>query len=164
MVYTAFAPSFTTPQTVDVASVATHYQRLSTDDKLAFLWFAYTEIGRSITPAAPGAARLQLTEGLLNQVKAMTLDEQMTFMRYLVNKVRTPLTRAYGAFTANTKLGFWYQLAELMDAGLVIPVPANYPMSRDARQVLTELQSLDFSQQITVLRKAATEMGVDPLA
>ena len=35
------------------------FEKLGVDDKLALLWYAYTEMGRSITPAAVGAARLQ---------------------------------------------------------------------------------------------------------
>ncbi|MFB2980785.1 orange carotenoid protein N-terminal domain-containing protein [Microseira sp. BLCC-F43] len=30
------------------------FKRLSVDDQLAALWYIYTEMGRSITPAAPG--------------------------------------------------------------------------------------------------------------
>jgi len=41
------------------------FNSLSVDDQLALLWYAYTEMGRSITPAAPGAARLQLAEVVL---------------------------------------------------------------------------------------------------
>ena len=81
MVYTA--PNFNT-QALDVNSVTEQFQSLSTDDKLGLLWVAYTEIGRSITPAAPGAARLQFAEGLLNQFKNMSQDEQLQAMRDLV--------------------------------------------------------------------------------
>ena len=56
-------------------------KRLSTDDQLALLWYAYTEMGRSITPAAPGAARLQLAEGLLNSLKQMSHAQQLEAMR-----------------------------------------------------------------------------------
>lgn len=97
------------------------------DDKLGLLWFIYTETGRSITAAAPGTARLQLAEGLLNQVKALSFDDQLQFMRDLVANVDTPLTRAYGVFSPNTKLAFWYQLAELMKQGFVVPVPPVIP-------------------------------------
>jgi hypothetical protein len=37
-------------------------------------------------------------------------------------------------------------------------------MSRDADIVLQNIQSLDFGQQITVLRNAVADMGIDPLA
>jgi Orange carotenoid protein, N-terminal len=151
-------------QIVDVPSTTASFQRLSVDDKLALLWFAYTQIGRSITPAAPGAARLQFAEGLLNQFKQMSHDEQYEAMRDLVRKVSTPITRSYGVLSVNTKLAFWYQLAELMKEGVVIPVPANYQMSRAASETLAAIEKLDFSQQITVLRNAVADMGVDPLA
>jgi hypothetical protein len=161
MVYTA--PNFNI-QAVDVTSVTAQFQSLSTDDKLGLLWVAYTEIGRSITPAAPGAARLQFAEGIINEIKNMSQDEQLQLMRDLTNKISTPITRAYGVLTNNTKLAFWYQLAELMEAGVVIPVPPYYQLSQEANATLVALQSLDFNQQITVLRNAVCDMGVDPLA
>ncbi len=161
MVYTA--PNFNT-QALDVDSVTKQFQSLNTDDKLGLLWVAYTEIGRSITPAAPGAARLQFAEGLLNQFKNMSQDEQLQAMRDLANKVSTPVTRAYGVFTNNTKLAFWYQLSELMEAGVVVPVPPSYQLSERANNALFAIQRLDFNQQITVLRNAVCDMGIDPLA
>ncbi|MGK7914870.1 MAG: orange carotenoid protein N-terminal domain-containing protein, partial [Prochloraceae cyanobacterium] len=64
---------FSNPQLADaVPATIALFKRLSVDDQLGLLWFAYTEIGRSITPAAPGAARLQFAEGLLNQIKQMS--------------------------------------------------------------------------------------------
>ncbi len=32
------------------------FTALSTDQQLALLWFIYKEVGKSITPAAPGAS------------------------------------------------------------------------------------------------------------
>ncbi len=161
MVYTA--PNFNL-QAIDVTSVTKQFQSLSTDDKLGLLWVAYTEIGHSITPAAPGAARLQFAEGLINQIKQMSQDEQLQAMRDIANKVSTPITRSYGVLTNNTKLAFWYQLAELMRIGYVIPVPSYYQLSQQASQTLVAIQSLSFNEQITVLRNAVCDMGVDPLA
>jgi hypothetical protein len=165
MVYTASTSNLSiNPLINGVATVTQQIKTLSVDDQLGLLWVIYTEIGRSITPAAPGAARLQFAEGLLNQVKAMTPEQQLTFMRNLVNQVSTPQTRAYGVLTNNTKLAFWYQLAELMEKGEVIPVPVGYTLSQSANLALMALQKLDFNQQITVLRNAVVDMGVDPLA
>ncbi|WP_353930775.1 orange carotenoid protein N-terminal domain-containing protein [Okeanomitos corallinicola TIOX110] len=152
-------------QTVDaVASTTAVFKALSIDDQLAVLWYAYTEMGKSITPAATGAARLQLAEGLLNQIKQMSHAEQLEAMRDLAAQKNTQVSRAYGILSANTKLAFWYELAVLMAKGFVVPVPAGYQISRDGAQVLATLQELDFGQQITVFRKVVTEMGVDPLA
>lgn len=149
---------------IAVTPVTEQIKRLSVDDQLALLWYTYTEMGRSITPAAPGVARLHLAEGLLNQVKQMTYSEQLEFMRDLVRKTGTPATRAYGVLSANTKLAFWYQLAEWMKEGVVVPVPADYRTSKEVTRALEALKMLDMGQQITVLRNVVINMGVDPLA
>ena len=140
------------------------FNDLSTDEKLGVLWFIYEEMGRGVTPAATGAARLQFAEGLLEQVKALSPNEQLAFMRDLINQARTPMTRAYGVLTNNTKLAFWYQLAELMKSGEVIEVPAAYKLSRSASAVYSRIVALEFGQQITILRQAVISMGYDPFA
>lgn len=148
-----------------VPAVLGLFNRLSTDEKLGVLWFIYDEMGRgAVTPAATGAARLQFAEGLLEQVKALGPNEQLTFMRNLVNQTKTPMTRAYGVLTNNTKLAFWYQLAELMKSGDVIGVPTAYKLSRSASEVYSRIIALEFGQQITLLRQAVISMGYDPFA
>ena len=138
------------------------FEQLSVDDQLALLWYAYTEMGRSITPAAVGAARLQFAEGLLNQIKQMPEAEQMQVMRDLANRADTPISRSYGYFSVNTKLAFWYELAELMKQGTVAPVPTGYEMSRGVATVLEAIKKIDPGQQITVLRNTVLDMGFEP--
>lgn len=138
------------------------FNQLSVDDQLAFLWDAYTELGRSITPAAPGAANLQLMEGLLSQIKQMSPEQQTQVMKDLANRADTPISRSYGAFGVNAKLGFWYQLGEWMKQGLVAPMPPGYQMSSDVKAVLEAVQKLDGGQQITVLRNTVVDMGFEP--
>lgn len=165
MTYTTSSISGTTIPAVGVVpSAIAAFKRLTTDDQLGLLWTLYQNMGRAITPAAPGAARLQFAEGLLEQVKAMPHQDQLQFMRDLVNRKNTPETRAYGLLTNNTKLAFWYQLAVLMDEGTVIPVPSYYKMSTGANEVFGQISKLEFGQQITVMRQAVVDMGVDPLA
>ncbi len=137
------------------------FEQLSVDDKLALLWYAYTEMGRSITPAAVGVARLQFAEGLLNQIKQMSTEDQFQVMRELANRADTPISRSYGFFSVNTKLAFWYELGELMKQGIVAPVPAGYQMSRGVSIVLEAIKQLDPGQQITVLRNAVVDMGFE---
>lgn len=161
---TRFSGAFNYKTTDAIPATIAVFKALSIDDQLAVLWYAYTEMGRSITPAATGAARLQLAEGLLNQIKQMSHPEQLEVMRDLAAQRNTPISRAYGILSVNTKLAFWYELSELMVKGFVIPVPAGYQLSRDGSQVLETLKQLDFGQQITVLRKVVADMGVDPLA
>lgn len=147
-----------------VETTLQQFQQLSTDEQLAALWFIYLETGKSITPAAPGAARLQFAQGLLDQVKAMNHQDQLQFMRNLVEKVNTPETRAYGVLGTNTKLAFWYRLAQWMEDGTVIPMPSGYQLSQAGKQVIGKIQNLDFNQQITILRRCVVDMGIDAFA
>ncbi len=156
--------SFSNTATDAVATTTNLIKTLGTDDQLALLWYVYTEMGFSITPAAPGVARMQLAEGLLNQIKAMEPAAQLEAMRDLAENKNTPVSRAYGLFSVNTKLGFWFELSELMAKNLVISMPAGYQMTRDVAYTLDAIKNLDFGQQITVLRNAVVNMGVDPLA
>jgi hypothetical protein len=140
------------------------FDQLSVDDQLAFLWYAYTEMGKTITPAAPGAARLQFAEGLLNQIKQMPAAEQMQTMREIASRADTSSSRTYSTFSVNTKLAFWYELGELMKKGFVTPVPTGYQMSPGVKVVLEATQKLDPGQQITVLRNTVVDMGFEPSA
>ncbi|NJL00123.1 MAG: Orange carotenoid protein [Spirulinaceae cyanobacterium SM2_1_0] len=164
MTFTTTNPSNAALSTGSVATVTEQIKRLGADDQLALLWFAYTQMGRTITPAAPGAARLQFAQGLLEQFKAMSHDEQMKAMRDLVNQINSPISRSYGVLSVNTKLAFWYRLSEMMTAGTVVPVPASYRMNEATLRAFDAIQRLEFGQQITVLRSAVVKMGVDPLA
>ncbi|MEM6451433.1 MAG: orange carotenoid protein N-terminal domain-containing protein [Cyanobacteria bacterium P01_D01_bin.105] len=148
-----------------VPSALADFSQLSTDEKLGLLWCIYEQMGKgSVTPAATGAARLQFAEGLLGQVKALSANEQLSFMQGLVEKRNTALSRAYGLLTNNTKLAFWYQLAELMRSGEVITVPERYVLPYKARNLYERILSLQFGEQISVLRQAVVAMGYDPFS
>ena len=146
-----------------VSQAIAAFKGLTVDEQLGLLWVLYDNMGRSITPAAPGAARLQFAEGLLADVEAMPQQEQLQFMRDLAAKKNTPLTRSYGVLSNNTKLAFWYQLAEAMRMGKVIPMPAFFKPSPAALEVFGSISRLEFNQQITVLRQSVIDMGIDPI-
>ncbi|NDJ24903.1 Red carotenoid-binding protein [Nostoc sp. B(2019)] len=154
---------FSNTQVADAVPATTAmFAKLNIDDKLAFLWYAYTELGRTITPAAPGKANLQLMEGIFNQIKQMSHEEQTQLMRDLATNADTPISRSYAYFGVNAKLGFWWQLGEWMKQGIVAPMPFGYQMSAEVKAVLEAVQKIDQSQQITVLRNTVVDMGFDP--
>jgi hypothetical protein len=138
------------------------YSKLSVEDQLALLWFAYTEMGVSITLAAPGVASMVLAEPMLEEIKKMSREAQSQAMFDLASNANTSLSRSYSAFRANTKLGFWYELGQLMKQGLVAPIPPGYKLSADGAKVLEMIKNLDAGQQITVLRNTVVNMGYDP--
>lgn len=142
------------------------FTALSTDQKLALLWFIYKEVGKSITPAAPGASTVSpaIAEGLFKQVLVMPNEEQLQVQRDLVDRKNCLISREYGALSETTKLLFWYLLAQGMDHSEIIPMPDNYTLEPQAADCLQHLQQLSHSEQITVLRNFVADMGVDPNA
>ncbi len=144
-----------------VPALTARFNQLSAEDQLAWIWFAYLEMGKTITVAAPGAANMQFAEPTLNQIKAMDFQQQSQVMCDLANRSDTPICRTYATWTPNIKLGFWYRLGEWMEQGIVAPIPEGYKLSANASAVLAALQALDPGQQITVLRNTVVDMGFD---
>lgn len=142
-----------------VPATVARFNQLSAEDQLALIWFAYLEMGKTITVAAPGAANMQFAEATLNQIREMSFQEQSQVMCDLANRADTPICRTYANWSVNIKLGFWYRLGEWMDEGIVAPIPEGYKLSANASAVLQAIQNLDPGQQITVLRNAVADMG-----
>ena len=144
-----------------VPALTARFNQLSAEDQLAWTWFAFLEMGKTITVAAPGAASMQFAEGVLNEVKQMSFEEQTQVMCDLANNADTPICRIYATWSPNIKLGFWDQLGKWMEQGIVAPIPAGYRLSANANAVLEALKGLDQGQQITVLRNSVVNMGFD---
>ena len=144
-----------------VPATIARFSQLSAEDQLALIWFAYLEMGKTITIAAPGAASMVLAESTLNEIKKMTPQQQSQAMCDLANRADTPICRTYATWTPNIKLGFWYQLGKDMEEGLVAPIPAGYRLSANANAVLDAIKKLESGQQITVLRNAVVDMGYE---
>ncbi|MBW4622025.1 MAG: Orange carotenoid protein [Cyanosarcina radialis HA8281-LM2] len=140
------------------------FQSLDADQQLALFYFVYKEMGNSITPAAPQASTVspEIAEGLFNQVKEISHEEQLQLQRDLIAKKNTLISREYGALSDTTKLLFWYRLAQGMDDGTIIPMPPDYQLSQQAQTLLGQIQGLEFEQQITFFRDIVSPMGVDP--
>jgi Orange carotenoid protein, N-terminal len=139
------------------------FQALEVDQQLALFWFVYTEMGGSITPAAPGASTASepIAQGLFDQVKAMSRDEQLQVQRDLIARKDGTISREYGALSDTTKLLFWYLLAVGMEQETIIPMPPNYQLSEAAQNILDQLKQAEFEQQMTIFRDIVSPMGVD---
>ncbi|MDJ0601849.1 MAG: orange carotenoid protein N-terminal domain-containing protein [Crocosphaera sp.] len=146
----------------DLNKAAEIFNGFTVDNKLALLWFIYEKMGTSITPAAPNAAEPAIAGGLFEQVGNKSQEQQLQIMRDIVSGADTEYSRQYGGFSANSKLAFWYFLAKGMVEGLIIPMPDKYDLGKEETEWLGTLESLDFNEQITVLREIADSMGVDP--
>ncbi|MDF5730137.1 MAG: orange carotenoid-binding protein [Rhizonema sp. PD38] len=144
-----------------VPALTARFNQLSTEDQLAWTWFAFLEMGKTVTVAAPGAASMQFAEAVLNEIKRMPFPEQTQVMSDLANHADTTICRTYATWSPNIKLGFWNQLGEWMEQGIVAPIPSGYKLSANANAVLETLKGLDQGQQITVLRNSVVDMGFD---
>lgn len=133
--------------------------QLSAEDQLALLWFAYTEMGITITPAAMDVVNMVFADNILTQIKQMPALEQTQVMCDLVNRADTPICHTYAAFGTNVKLGFWYQLSEWMQQGIVAPIPEGYELSPQASEALEALRRIEGGQQLTVLQDLVVNMG-----
>jgi hypothetical protein len=145
-----------------VPAITARFRLLSAEDQLALIWYAYLEMGTTITIAAPGAARMQFAEPVLAQIKGMDFAGQSQVMCDLANSTDTPIGRTYATWSVNIKLGFWYQLGQWMAAGLVAPIPEGYQLSANAAAVLNSVKGVEQGQQITLLRNFVVDMGYDP--
>ena len=137
------------------------FKGLDVDTQLALLWFVYTKIGSSVTPAAPGAAGSEIAQGLFNQVKELSHEEQLQVQRDIASNADTLISREYGSLSPETKLAFWYFLAQGMEKGTIIPVPPDYELPQEGKDLLGRIESMDFQQQIDFLRGAVLPMGAE---
>lgn len=139
------------------------FKQLGVDDQLAFLWYVYEEMGDRVTPAAPGSASPEIAGGLFEQVKQQSHSEQLETMRQIARKDQSSqISREYGSLGPDTKLAFWYFLAQGMDQGTIIPMPDDYEFSNQGQELLAALETMDFESQITILRNAVLPMGAEP--
>lgn len=134
---------------------------LNVDDQLALLWFVYTKLGSSITPAAPGASGSEIAQGLFNQVKELPHEQQLQVQRDIASNADTQISREYGSLSPETKLAFWYYLAQGMENGTIIPMPPNYELPQQGKDLLAQIESMEFNEQIDFLRGAVLPMGAE---
>jgi len=76
-----------------VPATIARFNQLNTEDQLALIWFAYLEMGKTITVAAPGAASAPIPKGyelsanasaVLDGIKKLESGQQITVLRNCV--------------------------------------------------------------------------------
>jgi hypothetical protein len=105
---------------------------------------------------------MALAKPTLDEIVAMSFDEQTKVMCDLASKINAPISTRYAFWSINVKLGFWYELGELMRGGKVAPIPPGYKLSANASSVLDAVKKVEQGQQISLLRNFVSDMGFDP--
>ncbi|NMG06170.1 orange carotenoid protein N-terminal domain-containing protein [Brasilonema sp. UFV-L1] len=136
------------------AQYAELFRNLSIDNQLALLWYLYIKMGGSTRPGDPEGTAPDTSEGLFNKVKGKSHEEQLQIMRDLLTPSSTDIRREYDSLSNNTKLAFWYRLAQGMENSTIVQVPSDYQLSAQAKELLSMLEPIDFELQYAFLRDA----------
>ncbi|MEH2418150.1 orange carotenoid protein N-terminal domain-containing protein [Nostoc sp.] len=142
------------------------FNDLDTDAKLAWFYLVYEKMGDSITPAAPATAEPELAPLLLKDYFELSDEQQLDIMRDIVNRKDTEYSRAYGAIKENNQLLVWYAWAVAM-GDTVVDLPASYEATKPINDLISEIEGLEFEEQMSVFRTIAGEVGytdVKPIA
>ncbi|MBR8837605.1 MAG: orange carotenoid protein [Stigonema ocellatum SAG 48.90 = DSM 106950] len=142
----------------ETQKVVEGFNALNTDAKLAWLYFVYKKMGDSITPAAPTAAEPELAPLLLGDYYGLSDEQQLAIMREIVNGEATEYSRAYGAIKENNQLLVWYAWAVAM-GDQVVGMPDSYKATDAINNLLSQIEGLDFEEQMSVLRTVVGNMG-----
>lgn len=134
------------------------YSSLGTDDKLALLYYVYEKMGGSITPAAPEAADPNLAEPIIEGIYGQSEEQQLQIMREIAEGTDTPASQAYGGLTPNNQLLVWYIWAQEMGRR-VVDMPPGFEAAEAVSTLLKKIENLEFQEQISLLRQAASSMG-----
>lgn len=147
--------------TANVLPIVAWFQRLCPSDQMGVFWHIYTDLSYLVMPIAPSSSRSQQVKGLLRHIQAMAHAEQLQAIQTLFTKTNSSIASAYGALSPSTKLAFWYWLAELIAAEVVVSLPSSADCSQAAQDLLAAIEQLSISQQVAVLRAIASSLGID---
>ncbi|WP_017314244.1 orange carotenoid protein N-terminal domain-containing protein [Mastigocladopsis repens] len=142
----------------ETQNVVEAFNRLDTDAKLAWFYFVYEKMGESITPAAPSAAEPELAPILLSDYYKLSHEQQLAIMRQIVNREDSEYSRAYGAIKENNQLFVWYAWAQNM-GDKVVDIPENYKATDAVNNLLSQIEGMDFEEQMSVFRTIVGDMG-----
>ncbi|MGL5927127.1 orange carotenoid protein N-terminal domain-containing protein [Chroococcidiopsis sp.] len=154
----SFNPDRSQALSAETQNLIKAFNALDTDAKLAWFYLVYKKMGDSITPAAPTAAEPELAPRLLGDYYELSDDEQLAIMRQIVNREDTEYSRAYGALKENNQLMVWYAWAQGM-GDTVVGMPSNYQASEPINNLLSQIEGLDFEDQISIFRTISSNMG-----
>ena len=104
---------------------------LSSDDRLAVLWFIYKDIVKDKVSPEPEreGENLGQTDSLVDKIKGMSKDEQLQIQKDILEGSDREEFNTYKSYSSNQRLFFWYQLAAEMEQGSVVEFPSDYQLS-----------------------------------
>lgn len=148
-----FATDDITKQALD------RFQKFDGDTQLALLWYGYLDIKDQLSPGTQPTVE-DAARAVFDQIRNLSPEEQLQAQRDIVNRVDSQYSRAYTALSSSGKLYLWLLLAQGIEEGSIIEVPASYELPQETNEFVESIKGLDFEQRLNFSRSAVMEMGV----
>jgi Orange carotenoid protein, N-terminal len=134
------------------------FNSFDVDTQLAILWFGYLDLKEKLNPGNSTSAQ-DSAEALYDRIKAMPQDQQLQAQRDIASGTESDISRSYSALSSSGRLDVWLRLAQGMDEGVIIQVPADYQLPSETDEFVNQIKQLDFEQRINFVRSLVVEMG-----
>ena len=134
------------------------FKGFDVDTQLAILWFGYLDLKDKLNPA--NSASAQDTAGALyDRILSLPQDQQLQAQRDIASGAESDISRSYSALSSSGRLDVWLRLAQGMDEGVIIQVPADYQLPSKTDEFVNQIKQIDFEQRINFMRSLVVEMG-----
>ncbi|WP_066377975.1 MULTISPECIES: orange carotenoid protein N-terminal domain-containing protein [unclassified Anabaena] len=135
------------------------FRRFDADTQLGLLWYGYLDIKDSLSPTTNQPSVTTPANAFFDQVRALPQKQQLQVQRDIVACADTEISHAYKALSSSAKLELWLKLAQGMENGTIIGVPADYELPSQTDNFVNTVKGWDFEQRVDFLRSAVDEMG-----
>lgn len=163
----------------DVKASVAEFGRLGSDAQLALIALIYQELASSIPAESLPTSSEDLAD-LVEDIEEMSEQQQVEALRDMIQakkydqdevildphpskalgellqgETEVP-TGEYGKLDTNSKLAFWYQIAQKLGSGIVA-IPSEYSPSAEVTQLLNSLKSAGNDQIISFVSQVFSQ-------
>ncbi|MEO0769564.1 MAG: orange carotenoid protein N-terminal domain-containing protein [Cyanobacteria bacterium J06649_4] len=138
----------------DFQEFKSQFSALSTDDKLATLWYIYDGLSENVLENPDDNKESDSSSDLYNKISEKSEEEQLQFMRDILSGESNDFSGDYNSLSDTTKIALWYRLGQGMAGGSVVGVPSDYEISSEAQDLVSKINSIDFEQRYVFMRNA----------
>ncbi|MBW4562066.1 MAG: Orange carotenoid-binding protein [Mojavia pulchra JT2-VF2] len=146
----------TTTNTNFLEQAVSKFQNLNVDDRLTVLALLYTEVSDEVPAITLNDTPNEGNANLVGEIQKLPQAEQLLALRQLLSQdevgEKTISTQEYAAMDADSKLAFWYQLAQNLGTS-IIGVPDDYIPSEQAAEVLDLLDTPNLEALVNFLKQ-----------
>ncbi|BAY34889.1 hypothetical protein NIES2107_67990 [Nostoc carneum NIES-2107] len=134
------------------------FQRFDVDTQLALLWYGYLDLKPQLNPTPPNSVDTP-ARAVFDHIQDLSQQEQLQAQRDLIKGGSSEINRGYKALSPNAKLEVWLLLAQGMENGTIIPMPADYQLPNGTDEFTAMVKKLEFDQRLNFMLTAVQAMG-----